>query len=87
MRNAYCRLPATAGGGLNAVQKYSVYPSPHRMKNVYARHAARVALLERHSAKLHDDMRSIAREAEHRSVEHGKLVMYTVMCKLLALGY
>ncbi|CAD0195404.1 unnamed protein product [Chrysodeixis includens] len=49
------------------------------MKNVYARHAARVALLERHSAKLHDDMRSIAREAEHRSVEHTKLVPYTLL--------
>ncbi|XP_021183499.3 coiled-coil domain-containing protein 39 [Helicoverpa armigera] len=45
----------------------------NRMKNVYARHAARVSLLERHSAKLHDDMRRLAREVEHRSAEHTKL--------------
>ncbi|KAH9634213.1 hypothetical protein HF086_001415 [Spodoptera exigua] len=45
----------------------------NRMKNVYARHAARVSLLERHSAKLHDDMRRLAREVESKSAEHTKL--------------
>ncbi|KAL0895542.1 hypothetical protein ABMA27_011645 [Loxostege sticticalis] len=45
----------------------------NRLKNVCARHAARVALLERHSAKLHDDMRRLARELETKSTEHTKL--------------
>ncbi|XP_063834605.1 myosin heavy chain, cardiac muscle isoform-like isoform X3 [Ostrinia nubilalis] len=45
----------------------------NRLKDVCARHAARVALLERHSAKLHDDMRRLARELETKSVEHTKL--------------
>lgn len=44
------------------------------MKSVYARHAARVSLLERHSAKLHDDMRRLAREVETKSTEHTNLV-------------
>ncbi|XP_035430088.2 coiled-coil domain-containing protein 39 [Spodoptera frugiperda] len=45
----------------------------NRMKSVYARHAARVSLLERHSAKLHDDMRRLAREVETKSTEHTNL--------------
>ncbi|KAJ8733905.1 hypothetical protein PYW07_014456 [Mythimna separata] len=44
-----------------------------RMKEVCARHAARVSLLERHSAKLLDDMRRLAREVETRSAEHVRL--------------
>ncbi|KAJ8734909.1 hypothetical protein PYW08_014159 [Mythimna loreyi] len=44
-----------------------------RMKAVCARHAARVSLLERHSAKLHDDMRRLAREVEARTAEHVRL--------------
>ncbi|XP_048005998.1 coiled-coil domain-containing protein 39 isoform X2 [Leguminivora glycinivorella] len=36
----------------------------NRLLEVRARHAARAALLERHSAKLQDDMRRLARELE-----------------------
>ncbi|XP_004924626.2 coiled-coil domain-containing protein 39 isoform X2 [Bombyx mori] len=45
----------------------------NRLKDVCSRHAARVALLERHSARLHDDMRRLAKDLEAQSVEHVKL--------------
>ncbi|XP_052753622.1 coiled-coil domain-containing protein 39 isoform X2 [Galleria mellonella] len=45
----------------------------NRLKEVCARHATRVALLERHSARLLDDMRRLTRDLEHRSAHHAKL--------------
>ncbi|KAM3966730.1 coiled-coil domain-containing protein 39 [Aphomia sociella] len=45
----------------------------NRLKDVCARHAARVALLERHSARLLDDMRRLTRELEAKSCHHSKL--------------
>ncbi|XP_059049191.1 coiled-coil domain-containing protein 39 [Achroia grisella] len=45
----------------------------NRLKGVCARHAARVALLERHSARLLDDMRRLARDLETKSAYHDKL--------------
>ncbi|XP_053601178.1 coiled-coil domain-containing protein 39 isoform X2 [Plodia interpunctella] len=45
----------------------------NRLKDVTARHAARVSLLERHAARLLDDMRRLARELEARSQEHARL--------------
>ncbi|CAH0406074.1 unnamed protein product [Chilo suppressalis] len=45
----------------------------NRLKDVCARHAARVALLERHSAKLHDDMRRLARDLEAKNADNIKL--------------
>ncbi|CAK1548392.1 unnamed protein product [Leptosia nina] len=45
----------------------------NRLQEVRARHAARVATLERHSGKLYDDMRRLTRELEYRSGEHSKL--------------
>ncbi|XP_026323701.1 coiled-coil domain-containing protein 39-like isoform X2 [Hyposmocoma kahamanoa] len=40
-----------------------------RLKRVCSLHAARVALLERHSTKLHDDMRKYARDLELKGQE------------------
>ncbi|CAG4924253.1 unnamed protein product [Colias eurytheme] len=45
----------------------------NRLKEVRARHAARVATLERHSGKLYDDMRRLTRDLEFKSGEHCKL--------------
>ncbi|CAK1600016.1 unnamed protein product [Parnassius mnemosyne] len=45
----------------------------NRLKDVCARHAARVALLERHASRLHDDMRRLTRELEAKSAEHANL--------------
>ncbi|CAG9576008.1 unnamed protein product [Danaus chrysippus] len=45
----------------------------NRLKEVLSRHGARVALLERHSARLHDDMRRLSRELDHKGLEHTKL--------------
>ncbi|CAH2254687.1 jg1811, partial [Pararge aegeria aegeria] len=45
----------------------------NRLKDVLARHTARVALLERHSGKLFDDMRRLARDLELKGVDHTKL--------------
>ncbi|XP_013193031.2 coiled-coil domain-containing protein 39 [Amyelois transitella] len=45
----------------------------NRLKDVSARHAARVALLERHAARLLDDMRRLTRELEARSLDHSRL--------------
>ncbi|XP_045760445.1 coiled-coil domain-containing protein 39 isoform X2 [Maniola jurtina] len=45
----------------------------NRLKDVLARHTARVALLERHSGKLFDDMRRLARELEVKGVQHTNL--------------
>ncbi|XP_063547533.1 coiled-coil domain-containing protein 39 [Cydia strobilella] len=42
----------------------------NRLLEVRARHAARAALLERHSAKLQDDMRRLARDLEHFVTTH-----------------
>ncbi|XP_063373503.1 coiled-coil domain-containing protein 39 [Cydia amplana] len=42
----------------------------NRLLEVRARHAARTALLERHSAKLQDDMRRLARDLEHFVTTH-----------------
>ncbi|XP_061710408.1 coiled-coil domain-containing protein 39 isoform X2 [Cydia pomonella] len=42
----------------------------NRLLEVRARHAARAALLERHSAKLQDDMRRLARELDHFVTTH-----------------
>ncbi|XP_073946170.1 coiled-coil domain containing protein 39 [Choristoneura fumiferana] len=44
-----------------------------RLKEVCGRHAARVALLERHAARLHDDMRRLTRELEACSQTHVQL--------------
>ncbi|XP_052737178.1 uncharacterized protein LOC112058412, partial [Bicyclus anynana] len=44
-----------------------------RLKEVLARHMARVALLERHSGKLFDDMRRLTRDLELKGVDHTKL--------------
>ncbi|XP_013148405.1 PREDICTED: myosin-9 [Papilio polytes] len=41
----------------------------NRLKEVCARHAARVALLERHAARLHDDMRRLARDLEIKNAD------------------
>ncbi|XP_013166662.1 PREDICTED: coiled-coil domain-containing protein 39 [Papilio xuthus] len=41
----------------------------NRLKEVCGRHAARVALLERHGARLHDDMRRLARDLETKNAE------------------
>ncbi|KAG6453319.1 hypothetical protein O3G_MSEX008084 [Manduca sexta] len=45
----------------------------NRLKEVCGRAAARVSLLERHSAKLLDDMRRLTRDLELRSADHIKL--------------
>ncbi|CAF4780699.1 unnamed protein product [Pieris macdunnoughi] len=45
----------------------------NRLQEVRARHAARVATLERHSGKLYDDMRRLTRELEIKSGENTKL--------------
>ncbi|CAH2099712.1 unnamed protein product [Euphydryas editha] len=44
-----------------------------RLNKVLGRHTARVALLERHAAKLGDDMRRLARELDQRGAEHIQL--------------
>ncbi|CAB3231320.1 unnamed protein product [Arctia plantaginis] len=44
----------------------------NRLKDVCALHAARVALLERHSARLHDDMRRLTRELDLKSATNTK---------------
>ncbi|XP_049887666.1 coiled-coil domain-containing protein 39 [Pectinophora gossypiella] len=45
----------------------------NRLKDVCARHMARVTMLERHSARLHDDMRRLARDLEQKNIEHCNL--------------
>ncbi|VVC87995.1 unnamed protein product [Leptidea sinapis] len=45
----------------------------NRLREVQSRHAARVAILERHTGKLQDDMRRLTRELEVRSTELIKL--------------
>ncbi|XP_075984085.1 coiled-coil domain containing protein 39 [Anticarsia gemmatalis] len=45
----------------------------NRLKDVCGMHAARVALLERHGARLHDDMRRLARDLELKTLELTKL--------------
>ncbi|XP_048481657.1 coiled-coil domain-containing protein 39-like [Plutella xylostella] len=44
-----------------------------RLTTVCARHAARVALLERHSARLQDDMRRLTKELEGLNARHTEL--------------
>ncbi|XP_068628614.1 coiled-coil domain-containing protein 39 [Battus philenor] len=39
----------------------------NRLKDVRGRHAARVALLERHAARLHDDMRRLTKDLESKN--------------------
>ncbi|KAL4705010.1 hypothetical protein ACJJTC_009798 [Scirpophaga incertulas] len=45
----------------------------NRLKEVCARHAARVALLERHAARLHDDMRRLGRDLDAKGATHVNL--------------
>ncbi|CAH2068880.1 unnamed protein product, partial [Iphiclides podalirius] len=45
----------------------------NRLKEVCARHAARAALLERHAARLSDDMRRLTRDLEARSANYTRL--------------
>lgn len=45
-----------------------------RLRDVCGLHAARVALLERHSARLHDDMRRLTKDLEAKSLSLTKLV-------------
>ncbi|XP_041974569.1 coiled-coil domain-containing protein 39-like isoform X2 [Aricia agestis] len=45
----------------------------NRLKEVLSRHAARVSLLERHSGKLHDDLRRLTRDLEAKGAEHSRM--------------
>lgn len=62
--------------GVQAEREYSavLVERENRLKDVRSRHAARVALLERHTAKLQDDMRKLTKELDVILAEHTKLV-------------
>lgn len=58
----------------------------NRLKDVCAVHAARVALLERHSARLHDDMRRLTRELESTNATYTKLQSRLKSSMLTVMG-